>query len=271
MKADRWPMSIPAEADEAPARGGGAPALEKGLDVLETLAAEPAGLTQKQLAERLGRSVSEIFRMLGTLQRRGYIVRDAKSGEYALTLRLFQLATQHPPIRRLQQVALPVMDALAAKTGLACHLGMASGEQFLIVVQAEAPRPMGWMVRLGAAFPLSMEYASARVIAAFQTGGRRADMVRILVQNSALPEAQVSQRLDAIAALGHDMAPSEVAGGLIDLSCPVLDQRGHAIAALTLPFVPRMGLHAEAIDVIPLLCSAAGTISQSIGGAATEC
>ena len=265
-------MSIPAEAvPAAAARNAGAPALEKGLDVLEALAAEPAGLTQKQLAARLGRSVSEIFRMLGALERRGYIVRDPKTGEYALTLKLFQLATQHPPTRRLQQVALPVMDVLAASTGLSCHLGVASGEQFLIVVEAEPPRLMGWTVKLGAAFPFSMEYASARVIAAFQTGRRRAKMLRLLVERSGLSTAQISQRLDAIAAMGHDVAPSELAGGLIDLSCPVLDQHGHAVAALTLPFVPRMGVQAEAADAVPLLCSAAAEISHGIGGVLEEC
>jgi hypothetical protein len=42
----------------------GAPALEKGLDLLEALALESGGLNQKQLAERVGRSVGEIFCML---------------------------------------------------------------------------------------------------------------------------------------------------------------------------------------------------------------
>lgn len=263
-------MSISNEREPA-TRGGGAPALEKGLDLLEALAAEPVGLTQKELAARIGRSVGEIFRMLGTLERRGYIGRDPKTGEYALSLQLFQLATQHPPTRRLQQVALPIMDRLAVSTGLACHLSMASGGQFLIIVQAEPPRSMGWMVKLGAAFPFSMKFASARVIAAFQTGGRREEMVRILAEQSGQAAAQVARRLDAIAAKGHDMADSEMAGGLTDLSCPVRDERGHAVAALTLPFVPRLGVQAEAAEVVPLLCAAAIAISGKIGGVVAPC
>ena len=65
----------------------GAPALEKGLDLLEALAAEARGLSQKQLAERVGRSVGEIFRMLVALERRGYVTRDPATGEYTLTLK----------------------------------------------------------------------------------------------------------------------------------------------------------------------------------------
>ena len=39
----------------------GAPALDKGLDLIEALAAESRGLNQKEIAERVGRSVGEIF------------------------------------------------------------------------------------------------------------------------------------------------------------------------------------------------------------------
>ena len=74
-----------------------APALEKGLDLLEALDATATGLTQAELARQVGRSVGEIFRMLATLERRGYVTRDGRSGEYSLSLRLFQLAAQHPP------------------------------------------------------------------------------------------------------------------------------------------------------------------------------
>jgi len=250
------------------ASSGGAPALEKGLDLLEALAAEPGGLTQRQLAARVGRSVSEVFRMLGVLERRGYIAREAKTGEYSLTLQLFRLATQHPPTRRLQHVALPIMEELAEATALGCHLSMLSGSHLLIVAQADPNRPMGWVVKLGAVFPFNMHYASARVLAAFQSGRKREELVAILVAQSALPPAQITARLDRIVAIGHDMAPSEVAEGLVDLSCPVLDERGQAVAALTLPFLPRFGTKAEANDALPLLREAARAISTCIGGMA---
>jgi DNA-binding Lrp family transcriptional regulator len=75
----------------------GAPALDKGLDLIEALAAESGGLSQKQIAERVGRSVGEIFRMLGVLEQRGYVSRDPVTVEYTLTLQLFRVAAQFPP------------------------------------------------------------------------------------------------------------------------------------------------------------------------------
>ncbi len=39
-----------------------APALEKGLDILELLAVSPIGLSQAEIATKLKRSVNEIYR-----------------------------------------------------------------------------------------------------------------------------------------------------------------------------------------------------------------
>ena len=44
------------------------PALEKGLDILELFAANPEGMTVSEVARRLNRTMSEIFRMLLCLE-----------------------------------------------------------------------------------------------------------------------------------------------------------------------------------------------------------
>ena len=47
-----------------------APALDKGLDILELLSSSDNGLTQAEIASRLNKSVNEIYRMLSTLRHR---------------------------------------------------------------------------------------------------------------------------------------------------------------------------------------------------------
>ena len=56
--------------------GYAAPALEKGLDIIELLSASDHPLTARSIAEQLGRSKSEIFRMVYVLVERGYLLRD---------------------------------------------------------------------------------------------------------------------------------------------------------------------------------------------------
>ena len=56
-----------------------APALDKGLDIIELLAAAPAALSIAEISEGVGRSRGEIFRMLQVLEERDYIARNEAS------------------------------------------------------------------------------------------------------------------------------------------------------------------------------------------------
>ena len=73
-----------------------APALDKGLDILELLAGVDGGLTQAEIAKKLDRSPNEFYRMLDRLVRRGYVTR-LDGDRYSLTLKLFGLAQLHRP------------------------------------------------------------------------------------------------------------------------------------------------------------------------------
>ena len=66
-----------------------APALDKGLDILEMLCGTETPLSQKQIAQKLGRSVGEIYRMLTCLVKRDYV--GLYDDSYFITPKLFQL------------------------------------------------------------------------------------------------------------------------------------------------------------------------------------
>ncbi|TIM60500.1 MAG: winged helix-turn-helix transcriptional regulator, partial [Mesorhizobium sp.] len=89
-----------------------APALDKGLDILELLASVDGGLTQAEIAKRLDRSPNEFYRMLDRLVKRGYVTRP-DGDRYSLTLKLFGLGQLHAPVRRLVSYATSIMRELA--------------------------------------------------------------------------------------------------------------------------------------------------------------
>jgi DNA-binding IclR family transcriptional regulator len=246
----------------------GAPALEKGLDLIEILAEEAGAFTQKELAERAGRSVSEIFRMLGVLERRGYLVRDRLTGRYTLTLKLFVLGNRHQPTRRLQAAALPVMQDLAEAIGQSCHLVVATENRMTVVAQAEPRGPMVFTVKQGADFPLSAHRVSARVLAAFAATARQDEMLQAMIVEDRTPESSaLRKRLNGIAREGYDMVPSETIGGVIDLAFPVFDQDGYAKASLVVPLLPVIGRTPDPETVKAKVAEAAQRVSAAIGGA----
>ena len=115
------------------------PALEKGLDVLELFASESDGLTKTEVARSLGRTVSEVFRILVCLETRGYIARSGGDECYSPTLHLFKLAYQHSPIERLTTEALPIMRSVTRQINQSCHLGVLDGDRVVIIAQVNSP------------------------------------------------------------------------------------------------------------------------------------
>ena len=89
--------------------------------MLELLAREAAGLSLNEIAGALGRTSSELFRMVVALARRGYI--EQRDGDrYTLTLKLFELAHRHKPIKSLTAAAAPLMLDLVQRALQSCPL-----------------------------------------------------------------------------------------------------------------------------------------------------
>src|SRR5438093_11483138 len=119
-----------------------APALEKGLAVLECLADRGTPQSLVDLARALNRSSSELFRMLTCLEECGYIRKDAGTGAYGLTLKLYQLAHVHSPMEKLLQAALPLMRQLSDRVEESCHLAALDHGHIVILARAEGPQPI---------------------------------------------------------------------------------------------------------------------------------
>ncbi len=125
-----------------------APALDKGLDILEQLASVDGGLTQAEISRKLGRSPNEFYRMLDRLVRRGYVTR-IDGDRYSLTLKLFGLAQLHAPTRRLASYATPLMRDLAQRSRQANQLAVFDRGSAVIIAQQEAPDYWGISIRVG--------------------------------------------------------------------------------------------------------------------------
>jgi DNA-binding IclR family transcriptional regulator len=243
-----------------------APALEKGLDILELFASESAGLTGSDVARRLGRSVGEIFRMLVCLERRGYICETDSDDHFELTLKLFELAHRHHPLDRLVAHARPLLQEVANHTGQSCHLAMLSDAAIIVVAQVDAPGSMGFSLRLGAQVDL-FDTASGHVILAFQSLAARQRSLAAWQRRSRRPiPAGLEKHLAAIRARGHEEMRSYQIHGVLNISYPVFNQHGEAIAAISVPFIERVGDRLDPKQIKERLQSASAKLTAGIGG-----
>ncbi len=243
-----------------------APALDKGLDILELFATEAAGLTISEAARQLGRSVGEIFRMLVCLEGRGYISQAGDDERYELTLKLFELAHRHQPLHRLVAEARPLMEEVAHATGQSCHLAMLSNGEVIVVAQVDAPQTAGFALRLGARIDL-LNTASGHLILAFQQSEMRERSLAEWKRRTgrAVPR-DLDLHLSRIRKNGFEEMPSYQVRGVTNIAFPILNQHGDAIAALSVPYLARIGDRIGPASVKSALRIASRALSSAMGG-----
>lgn len=248
-----------------------APALDKGLDILELLAGAEEGLTQAEIAKALGRRPNEIFRMLDRLTRRGYLAR--RDDRYELTLKLFTLAHLQPPTRRLVTTATPVMRRLAREAAQACHLAIFDRGRVIVVAQFDAPGYWSLAIRVGAQVGL-FNTGSGHVLLAFQAEAARQAMMaehEDIGDDPPPDPVGLGERLRAVRERGFELMASRQTRGVMNVSMPVLGQGGHAVAALTCPFLGRNdGFGPELPQVVDLFTTAARELSAASGAPASR-
>ncbi|MBX3568347.1 MAG: IclR family transcriptional regulator [Rhizobiaceae bacterium] len=244
-----------------------APALDKGLDILELLAGVDAGLTQAEIAKKLGRSPNEFYRMLDRLVKRGYVTKP-EGDRYSLTLKLFGLAQLHAPVRRLVSYATPLMRELAETSRQANQLAVFDRGAVVVIAQQEAPGYWGISIRVGSNISL-FDTGSGHVLLAFRPQEERRMMIAEAARSAEQtePPAEFFHRLDQIRDRGYEIMASLQTAGVHNLSAPVLGPDGRAIAALTVPYIGLVNQTSapDKQQTIDLLLSATETLSRLAG------
>ncbi|MDP3601272.1 MAG: helix-turn-helix domain-containing protein [Bosea sp. (in: a-proteobacteria)] len=239
-----------------------APALEKGLDILELLAEAGEPLSTRAIAERLERSKGEIFRMVFVLQQRGYLVREAGTDRLALSRRLFDLGIRTPRGRQLTSIVLPLMERFSEESGQAAHLVVLSRGQTVVIATTSGHLDATVTVRPGYGRP-ALEANSGLLILAFQSQTRRRALMRdgSPADHERLDDPALEQVLGEIRALGHRIAPSRDIMAVTDIACPVIGPAGHAEAAILVPSLQRHGWVTDEVAILETLkavCKEAG-------------
>jgi DNA-binding IclR family transcriptional regulator len=253
-------------------RAGGsysAPALEKGLDILEQLAHGGQGQSLLQLASSLGRSASEIYRMLEVLVDRGYLKR--RNSGFTLTLKLFELGMESLPMRDLSQIAAVQMHEVAQRTRQSLHLSMHQDQRLIVVACVHTPEPLGFSVRLGSHFPFRPDRTSARVLTAFAPPEIAAWMIEEMQHNSA-PEKlnlrSLKLKLETIRRRGYEQSKSDTVPGITDMAFPIFDNvHPGAIASLNMPYLKQRDATMTLVQAREVLQTAAQSITDQMGGA----
>ena len=242
-----------------------APALEKGLEIVELLATKQAPMSMTEIASNLGRSRNEIFRMLSVLEQKKYIRKQADGEKYGITNHLFDLGMRVPPNSTLIEILVPLMRQLADNIRQSCHLSVVSSGHIVVIARVENPAPIGFSVRVGASRGL-IESAAGRVFLAWMEDSERERTVASIASESDRPidVGALKAELEAIRERGYAAIPSTFITGITDICIPVTQgDSDKIVASLTVPYAAGSDVPFTLDETVPIVQQSVHTMSQN--------
>lgn len=212
-----------------------APALEKGLDILEYLSQKAMPMSQTEIASGIHKTPNEVYRMLVCLEQRGYLIRDEISAKYKTSLKLYHLSHRHSPVDELRRASQYPLDDLSKTTRQSCHLSVMYQGQLLVISQSRSPAPVALSIEEGSLFPL-LKTTSGKILLAFMDDGARQEILKrdtIYTSFSLIKQKKFILALEEIKKTGYYITPSDLTKGVTDIALPIANDNSNAIASLT--------------------------------------
>ncbi len=189
------------------------------LHLLETLAAleQPAGLSA--IAEAAELTNSKAYRILRSLQDRGFVNHAGRSG-YRIGSRAVALASMIGPRPAVAACARPYLVALAELSAATVGINLRSGAHRVLVLGVESVKqPLGGAIELGERAPLSTGCSGTVILAHLP----EAEVRVLLGQHPARAKAPNPARLARIRSSGYDISLSGNHLGMNGVAAPILD------------------------------------------------
>lgn len=266
MKTIAKKLSAP-KVNESESGAYNAPAVDKALDVLELLGDSSQGLSMTGIADALGRTKQELFRVLNCLHERGYLLRD-EAQSYRLSTKLFEIGSRHASSQALVARALPHMHRLTEQLGESCHLNIVVQNRMVVVARVECDADFVLTVRVGASFDLRLR-TSGLVGLAFLPEHRRVEYWRQSNQSRSRIGALENQ-LSGIRECGFAEMDSPVAIGVTDCATPVLGSSSTLLGVLCVSHIRRTAEPADHPEIVASVVECARKISGEFGPPVTE-
>jgi DNA-binding IclR family transcriptional regulator len=193
-------------------------------------------LSLNELARRAELSVSTAYRLATELVEWGGLERAEGSG-YRIGLRLWEVGSLSPRSAALNEIVLPFMQDLYEVTHENVHLAVLDGQEALYVERVTGRRSVKVRGRRGGRLPLHATGVGKVLLAyapeEFQKEVLSADLRRYTPYTVVAP-GLLQQALREIRRTGVAFAREEMTTGRTSVAAPLLDDEGHAVAAMSI-------------------------------------
>lgn len=210
-------------------------AVDRALLTLEALAEQPRqGVTA--LAKRLGLTKTIVFRLLNTLEQRGFVVREGDQPVYSLGYRMGVLGERAGHQNMLLAAARPVMESLREETSENINLIVREGQQSLVVATLAGRHAIRIFALAGRHGPLHAGGGSMLMLAWAPHTVRNAVLSEPLpryTDDTITDPIELRDRLELIRAQDFNISVNDLDEGAFSVAAPIRNAAGDVVAAIS--------------------------------------
>ena len=243
-------------------------AVDRALVLLELLADE-SDLGVTDIAQRMGVSKALAFRLLYTLERRGYVIRDPERRTSALGYRVLHLGEMVEHNSVIVRATKNLMDELARLCREDVNLFVRTGLSTLCVATRPSPHAVRMFAEIGRSNLLHAG-GSSTVLLAFAPPEVQETLLhgelKMYTPLTLTDPVRLRQRLEQVSREGYHIARGDVDEAGFSIAAPVHGHAGEVVAALSIAgALSRLSKQASEHH-LALVRDFAGRMSRQLGG-----
>ena len=245
--------------------------VSRALDILEAFTATEGELGVTELSRRLKLHKNNVFRLLATLETRGYVEQDKESGNYRLGMKTFEVASVFTHHLGLVRQARPVLEQLAQATGEAAYLGVLDGPSVVCVDMVDTIQPVRVVSHLGRRVPAHAA-ALGKAQLAFRSREEREELWKLRDARASptgrtlVEPSRLAEELTRVAEREWALEDEELEPGVRGLAAPIRDYARRVVGAIGVRGPAfRLPLERLETELVPRVRAAARDVSKRLG------
>ncbi|HWK72265.1 IclR family transcriptional regulator [Pollutimonas sp. M17] len=243
--------------------GEGVRAVDRALDVLAAFEPGDSELLVADLVKRVGLSRPTLYRLLHTLESKGFVASSGEPQRFRLGPAVARLAHVWSSTLDLSEIARPVMAEAWALTAETVALFVPRGDMRLCVAEMQSPQPISFRRGVGYSEKL-VRGASGRAILAFTP--LKPGQLEAYAAGTNADLGWLTDQLRVTRERGYAMGHNELIQGAYAVAAPFFDRSGTVAGSLGV-FGPDVRLTEARMHEFGLaLCGMADQLTKNLGG-----
>ncbi len=239
------------------------------LDVLEQFTGDQDELGVTELSKRLKLHKNNVFRLLATLESRGYIEQNKTNESYRLGIRCLQVGQNYVSQMGLLKQAQPIIEGLSQSASETTFVAVLRKATVVQLAAVEPDRPIRLRASVGDTLPLHCTAAGKVHLAHIPPAELQENYLGTLTRhtsNTLTDHVALQEHLRRVAEVGYGLEVGEHIEDVNAIAVPIRDYTRNVVGSLAVAG-PSNRIDSDRIEreLVPLMRQAGRDLSSRLG------